>query len=287
MQISNDRLNALMAVAQFGNFSRASRALGVTQSALSQRVQKLEEELELTLIIRDQSRCRLTESGERLLRHCQQVQELENEVLQELQGANEEVRGSLRIAGYSSVMRSLIIPSLKQMVEKNPNLNVTVFSREISDILAILRRGEADYVLLNQELQIDGIVGHKLGVEENVHIVPVRGPYPDRFLDHDPEDPTTFLFLKLQGMCTNGIQRSYFDDVYGIIDAVRNGLGQAIVSKHLVLKEQKIAVKRHRKRMQDPIYLYHPKAAFYSRKHALLLEALKASVPRLLDEARL
>lgn len=60
-------LNAFVAVAAEGSFTRAAARLGVSQSALSQTVRNLEERLGIRLLNRTTRSVSPTEAGDRLL----------------------------------------------------------------------------------------------------------------------------------------------------------------------------------------------------------------------------
>eukprot|EP01036_Dinobryon_divergens_P016721 gene16721-22681_t len=77
------QLAALVAVLRLGSFDRAARQLGVTSSAISQRIRLLEEQIGAALIIRSQP-CEPTESGQRLLRYAEEVGLLEQVLRQDL-----------------------------------------------------------------------------------------------------------------------------------------------------------------------------------------------------------
>ncbi|MCB9559733.1 MAG: LysR family transcriptional regulator [Kofleriaceae bacterium] len=68
-----DRLRAFAAVAREGGFSRAARALGRTQSSVSQAVALLEDDVGDLLIVRDGRRTALTEAGRVLRDHAERV----------------------------------------------------------------------------------------------------------------------------------------------------------------------------------------------------------------------
>jgi len=72
-------LAALAAVAREGSFEGAAKLLGVTPSAVSQRVKGLEERLGAVLIVRGQP-CVPTPLGLRICAHAEQVQLLEGEL---------------------------------------------------------------------------------------------------------------------------------------------------------------------------------------------------------------
>ena len=68
-----DRLAAFVAVAREGGFSRAARALGRTQSSLSQAVALLEHDLAEALFVRDGRSTHLTDAGRVLLAHAERA----------------------------------------------------------------------------------------------------------------------------------------------------------------------------------------------------------------------
>lgn len=76
-------LRAVAFVVQTGSFEKAAGLLGVTSSAVSQRVKQLEERLGAVLIARGNP-CKATETGEWLCRHMENVGMLEGELLRRL-----------------------------------------------------------------------------------------------------------------------------------------------------------------------------------------------------------
>lgn len=76
-------LAAVAAVVREGSFERAAKLLGVTASAVSQRVKLIEERLGAVLIVRGQP-CTPTEIGARLCRHADLIRVLEADLRQEL-----------------------------------------------------------------------------------------------------------------------------------------------------------------------------------------------------------
>lgn len=76
-------LDAVAAVAREGSFDKAAAVLGVTPSAVSQRVKALEERLGAVLLTRGQP-CRPTALGAKLCAHVEQVRLLESDVIADL-----------------------------------------------------------------------------------------------------------------------------------------------------------------------------------------------------------
>jgi LysR family transcriptional regulator (chromosome initiation inhibitor) len=73
-------LAALAAVVREGSFERAAAILGVTPSAVSQRIKALEERLGAVLVVRGLP-CKATRTGARLCNHFDRVRLLESDVI--------------------------------------------------------------------------------------------------------------------------------------------------------------------------------------------------------------
>jgi LysR family transcriptional regulator (chromosome initiation inhibitor) len=76
-------LESLVAVAEEGSFQRAAQRLGLTQSAVSQRLHSLEAQAGTILVVRSRP-ARLTPAGEVMARHARRAQTLEADLRQQL-----------------------------------------------------------------------------------------------------------------------------------------------------------------------------------------------------------
>ena len=279
MSLSSHHLEAFHAVAQTLHFSRAARRLHITQPALSQRIQLLEEELRTAVFLRAKSGVKLTEAGERLLRYCQIREALEQEVMTDLKtsrgGRTGELKGILRIGGFSSVMRSVALPALAPLMRQNVGIVLHLLMREVADLPALLKSGEIDYMLLDRSLGRSDIEEMPLGTEFNVLAEAVRGQSPvDVFLDHDPEDLTTERFWQQQQPRPKKYERRYLDDIYGIIDAIALCLGRGVVPRHMIAQDPRIREVKGLKPLAIPVVLHFPKQPYYSRLHEAVLRAM-------------
>src|SRR3712207_4026925 len=105
-------LAALAAVVRTGSFERAARQLNVTPSAISQRINLLEERIGSVLVIRGQP-CSATETGQRLCQHVEQVALLESSLRQTLPGLEAETRPvTLRLAVNADSLATWFIPAM-------------------------------------------------------------------------------------------------------------------------------------------------------------------------------
>src|SRR6516165_7694426 len=97
-RIDLNDINAFLAVAQSGSFTKAAAKLGVSQSALSQTIRNLEGRLGLRLLTRTTRNVAPTDAGERLLQSVgPRLEEVEAE-LAALSALRDKPVGTVRIA---------------------------------------------------------------------------------------------------------------------------------------------------------------------------------------------
>lgn len=278
---SND-LAAFYAVCVERSFSKAALKLHVTQSALSQRVAKLEEDLGVTLLLREKAGPKLTELGHQLLRHCQSRELLEKEFLQNIRSQNpQSLKGEIRIASFSSVLRSAIMPALAPLMRQHPELHISLVSRELRDLPELLKSGEAQYIILDREWHTQGIESVLLGTETHYLVESKKHPSREIYLDHDESDETSVSYMKKwKGL--SSLQRRFFDDAYGILDAAKLGLGRAVLSEHLIREEKDLKILNKELKIQNSLVMHFYKQAFYTKIHNEILHCLEKHVPQFL-----
>lgn len=280
MSLPSLYLDAFLVVAQTQGFSSGAEQLNITQSALSQRIKNLEEHLGLTLFIRTPNGANLTEQGERLLRYCQTRDSLESELVQELNGTKtSEISGTIRLAGYSSILRSVIIPTLQPILDEHPQTLCNFICADMNELPGLLQRNEVDFIVMDCKLDKSNLETIKLGQEKYVLIEGrKKSDRDDIFLDNDSKDQATENFFKAQGKKTPKFRRSYFDDCYGIIDGVALGLGKAVMPEHLVTDNSQIKISKDFKPYKVDVILHYYHQPFYSKLHQAVVETLsKAS----------
>lgn len=276
MSLPSLYLDAFLVVAQTQGFSSGASLLNITQSALSQRIKNLEEHLGVTLFIRTPNGANLTEQGERLLRYCQTRDSLESELVQELNGSKTfEISGTIRLAGYSSILRSVIIPTLQPILDRHPQTLCNFVCADMNELPGLLQRNEVDFIVLDYKLEKSNLETITLGQEKYVLIeARKKSDRDDTFLDNDSKDQTTENFFKAQGKKNPKFRRSYFDDCYGIIDGVALGLGKAVMPEHLVTDNSQIKISKDFKPYKVDVILHYYHQPFYSKLHQAVIETL-------------
>ena len=260
MKIPAHGLEAFLALARLKSFTKAARQLGLTQSAFSQRIRNLEDILEASLFLRGRAGTTLTGAGEKLLRYAQTQEALEEEYLGNREGAG-ALRGTIRIGAFSSVVRSLLLPAIAPVLRENP-VHCEVITREMGELPGLILGGGVDLVLVNQEIPRAGFIAHFLGFEENVLVRAKKAKNrSDWFLDHNAEDSTTARYFRASAK--RSFKRRFFDDVYLLIEAVKLGVGEAVLPKHLL--DSELEVQNPGQVLREPVWLIYPEQSYYPK----------------------
>ncbi len=150
-------LETFLQVAERNSFTGAARALGVTQAAVSQRIQTLEQEVGVALFRRQAGQVFLSEQGQRLHPIAQRILALHQEARGALRGIRSPVTGQLLLAA-STIPGEHVLPAVLGVYrQKYPEIQVRVTIANTQRVLDLVDQGKTQL----------GLVG---GKSENPHL---------------------------------------------------------------------------------------------------------------------
>lgn len=130
-------LTAFAMVAQERNFTRAATKLGLSQSALSQIVRRLEARLGLSLLARTTRSVAPTPAGERLMATLAPMLADLDASLVALGELREKPAGALRITSVEHAARTILRPALNALLPRYPDISVEIVQDYgLADIVA-------------------------------------------------------------------------------------------------------------------------------------------------------
>lgn len=136
-------------VVKYKNFSKAAKNMYVSQSAITQSIQKLEKLLGGKVFYRNKNGVELTEEGKNLYEYVKDsVETMSNAENIFSQYINLE-KGTIRIGGSNSLILSLIIHPLLNFMKKYPKINISISNGKTENMMKKLANGELDIVVLN------------------------------------------------------------------------------------------------------------------------------------------
>jgi DNA-binding transcriptional LysR family regulator len=121
-----DDLRFFLSVVESGSLASGARTLGVTPSAVTQRLQNLESKLGLQLIDRASRKLQLTDEGELYAAEAEKILQQYDALIDTLQARRSLVRGHLRVQGTFGFGRKFIAPALADFQREHPQLRVTL-----------------------------------------------------------------------------------------------------------------------------------------------------------------
>lgn len=286
-RLPSAQIDAFSVLARELKFSRAAEILHITQPALTKRIQNLEEILGQSLFLRLRGGLELTETGRLLQRHAASVENQEREMLERLVGertGEHGLAGFFRLAAFSSCLRSVVLPALAVLLRDNPRVSCHAMKMEENRLHDRLLDGQIDYCVSLSECARAGIDNIQIGVERNILIESSHyTTRPDCYIDHEPRDSFTERYFRHQpesGMPK--MERAYFDDIYGLIDAVSQGIGRAVVPLHLVRPEHGIRAVAGYRAIEVPVVLQFQRLACPTQLQQAVVKILTSECPRLL-----
>ncbi|MCL4161662.1 UNVERIFIED_CONTAM: hypothetical protein GTU68_064084, partial [Idotea baltica] len=151
------QLEALSAVIRLGSFDAAAGQLGVTPSAISQRIKQLEDRIGMVLVQRGNP-CAATPLAERLVRHNDQRRLLEKELSTDL-GLSVDENVPVRIAVNADSLASWLLPALASV--KGFLFDLTIDDQDHSE--KWLRQGEVAAAITSRVSPLQGCDCYPLG----------------------------------------------------------------------------------------------------------------------------
>lgn len=119
-----DDLILFSQVIELGSFSKAAEAHGLTNSVVSKRIARLEQELGSTLIHRTTRRLTLTEAGRVLFERAQVVAQTAQEAFDAVTGYSESLQGHIRMSVPTISGELLLAEAVAQFCELHPGITV-------------------------------------------------------------------------------------------------------------------------------------------------------------------
>ena len=174
------------------SFIRAAESLGLSHSAVSKSVAKLEQRLGVKLLNRTTRSISLTEEGRFFYQHCRQI-------LENMQGSTDAVMhlrsapmGILRVDSVASVGRLIVTPVLPRFLEKYPMIHLDI---RLNDKIIDMAEDGVDVVIRLGEPKEPNLIARKMG---DTRMIMVASPdYLERFgRPTHPTELTKFNCIK-------------------------------------------------------------------------------------------
>ncbi|KJS12778.1 MAG: LysR family transcriptional regulator [Hoeflea sp. BRH_c9] len=147
LMLDPDVLRSFVAIAETGSFTAAAARIFRTPSAVSMQIKRLEEQLGVSVFLRDARNVSLTHDGEVLLGYARRLIALNREAISRF--VTSDVTGVVRIGSPSDYGEAVLPGVLKLFAKSHPSVVVDVVIDESSSLLKRFASGHIDIALVS------------------------------------------------------------------------------------------------------------------------------------------
>ncbi len=173
-------LETFAKAAELSSFTAAARSLGLTQAAISQRIQALEKALRTPLFQRQGGHVLLTEAGHRLYDYALRILALHREAMEQVTGSVTPLTGELALAASSVPGEHLLPELLAAFQERFPHLQVKASVTDTQNVLQQVEQGLVHLGLVGGKKDSPHLEFRPLGSDPLALIVSARHPWKAR-----------------------------------------------------------------------------------------------------------
>ncbi|MFI2565299.1 LysR family transcriptional regulator [Paenarthrobacter sp. NPDC018779] len=150
MEMDPRRLLVLLAVARTGGVLAAADELRITPSAVSQQLSKLESEAGQALLVRTPKGSVLTPAGLAMAEAGEEIERALSVARTRMEG-EAKVAGVVRVGGFTSFMRTVVIPRLPEWRSMYPQLKIDIVEDSFPPLMRLLRQRQLDAVVVEKD----------------------------------------------------------------------------------------------------------------------------------------
>ncbi|MBD3765768.1 MAG: LysR family transcriptional regulator [Rhodobacterales bacterium] len=145
MRVDYLGLEAFVAVADLGSFSRAAQKLNLTQTALSHRLRKIEEDLGTRLLLRSPREVTLTQAGQELLPKVRAQLDLLAGLYGAMRDSGRAGRARVDLACLPTIAGQYLPAVLRQFADRHPAVRVAVQDLPAARVLDLVLQGTVEF----------------------------------------------------------------------------------------------------------------------------------------------
>ncbi len=155
-----EAMTILLAAADTGSLSAASRQLRIPLATVSRRVSELEQHLKVRLLVRGNRKLTLTDAGRSFVTSCRRIMEDIAEAERSASGEYLTPRGELTISAPQVLGRTHAVPVIAEFLRLYPEIRVRVV---LNDRIASLQEDHIDLALRVGELPDSSMIARRVG----------------------------------------------------------------------------------------------------------------------------
>lgn len=163
------QIEYLQAVVETGSFYQAAERCHVSQSAISQQIKKLEEELDVKLLDRHNRTFSLTPAGEHFYRKSLIIMSDIEQMKRETKKIADHDHAALRIGYYKGYNGNELTEAVAEFSQKYPTVEVSVISRSHDELYEAMEKNDIDLALNDQRRAFSDAYNNEVLAESRMY----------------------------------------------------------------------------------------------------------------------
>ena len=212
-----NQLRYFQSVVRCGSFTEAAEECHISQSAISQQIKALENELGVELIVRMNRKFILTPAGEHFYKKSLILIADYDRLVAETARISGEGTAQLRIGYLKNYAGSAVQTAVAHFSEKYPDVDVHIMSGSHEDLYNALRADKVDLVMSDQRRAFSSeYVNYSLAYVNCCVEIASRNPISA--LDKvSPEDLKNTPCILVASVGQRETERDYYSDIFGFL----------------------------------------------------------------------
>lgn len=166
------QLKYVLAIAEHKNFTKAAEKCFVTQPTLSTQIQKLEEQLDITIFDRGKKPIELTEIGSKIVKQARNIVNEADRIQDIVDQQKGFIGGEFKLGIIPTIMPTLLPMFLKNFIKKYPKVKLKIEELTTEEIITRINDGHLDAAIAATPLENEHIKERALYYEPFVAYVP-------------------------------------------------------------------------------------------------------------------
>lgn len=248
------KLYSLLAVVEFGNYTRAAEHLSLTQPAVTHHMKQLEKELDIRIFNRIGNRIKPTNEGVILIDYARRSIALYETMNQGILDEKKRFR-RLTVGITPTAESNAVAEVLGEYSARNPGTKITIITEYINNLYNMLKNYEVDLVVSEGQVQDENINSLLLDTDSLVLVLSSSHPLAKKNMITVKELKELPLILRSPSSDTRNLFRAHLeshnmslddfnvileiDNIGTIKNLVRREIGASILSRSVCLDELK------------------------------------------------
>ncbi len=177
--MTTNQLKYFITAAETLSFTEAGKLHYISQTAITQHIQSLEEQLGVKLFAREKKRVRLTPAGEIFYMEAKAILERSKIAVNRARNAADGISGSMNIGYVKGQCFSRITPLIKKFYLQNPSVQFQIYRQAHLDLLMNLEKGKLDFIfnIVYGNTDLTNFSYQRIGRDRLYAVLPPGHPY--------------------------------------------------------------------------------------------------------------